>query len=295
MFKRLLICTDFSDGVYRFAHFVPSLAALGLEQLTFLHCVPLREIGAIPRVDTEKVDVSRQRLDVALESSSSGVDVRVIVESGRAIDAILAAAQTHQADLIVLGMPTRNLLTEKLFGSTTMGLCQRSTVPLMVIRPQLVSTYTAEEFDLRCRHLFRCLLVPYDGSNASKYLLDRLKQLAHDRPPNCLERLHLCWVVDDVGRRELPKDYQVEAAKEALASVKTELEVLKVQVAPIEVRVGNPVLEVLEAAQMQDVSAIATSSGSIGKLLQWSVPSFTSELLRRSWHPIIYFPPSPTS
>ncbi len=59
-----------------------------------------------------------------------------------------------------------------------------------------------------------------------------------------------------------------------------------------EVRQGDVLTEILEAALMDDVSAIATSSKSLGKLQELSDPSFTRELLHRSWHPIIYFPPS---
>lgn len=291
MFQRLLICTDFSDGVHRLVHFVPSLAATGLKQITFLHGVPLHEGGSVPRVDTAKVTKARQQLEAALQNVPTGVEVEVKVESGRPLDLILETVRTQQADLILLGMPTRTLLTEKLFGSTTIGLCQRAPVPLMIIRPQLISTYTSEELDLRCRHLFRYLLVPYDGSDTAKSLIARIKELAVKKTDHSPERCHLCWAVEAVGRRDVPRDYQIQAARDALTGIKAELEAVNLTADPVEVRQGDPVVEVLEAAQMGDISAIATSSDSIGKLMEWSIPSFTGELLRRSWHPILYFPP----
>jgi nucleotide-binding universal stress UspA family protein len=290
MFQRLLICTDFSDGLHRLVHFVPSLAGAGIEQVIFLHAVPLWESGEIPRIDTEKVEWARQKLAAALQNPSAGVDVQVRVESGRPIDLILQAARDFQADLMILGIPNRNLLAEKLFGSTAIGLCQRTTVPLMTLRPQLISTYTSEELELRCRHLFRYLLLPYDDSEAARYLVKRIQKIAQTRSPQVLERCHLCWVVEDVGRRGLPKEYQVKQAEERLAQVKAELESVNLPV-EAEVRQGNPLLEVLDAAQMSDVSAIALSSEVPNKLIDWSVPGFTNEVLRRSWHPVIYFPP----
>lgn len=291
MFHRLLVCTEFSDGVDRLAYFTPSLAKAGVEQIVFLHSVPLREGEGIPRVDSEKVAQARKMLEAATHDAPTDVDVKVEVESGRPIDTILKTATRYQTDLIILGMPIRTLLTEKLFGSTTMGLCQRITVPLMILRPQLISTYTSEELSLRCQHLFRYLLIPYDGSDSANYLIDRIKTIAQNGPTQSLERLHLCWVVDDVGRRGVPRDYQIDAARESLASVKADLDPLNVFINPIEVRQGNAVVEVLESAKMSDVSAIAVSSGSLGKILEWSSPSFAGELLRRSWHPLIYFPP----
>jgi nucleotide-binding universal stress UspA family protein len=290
MFRRLLICTDFSDGLHRLVHFVPSLAGAGIQQIIFLHSVPLWESGEIPRIDTDRIESARQKLSVALEQVPPGVDVQITVESGHPIDLIDQAAQDFQVDLILLGIPNRNLLVEKLFGSTAIGLCQRTTVPIMTLRPQLISIYTSEELDLRCRHLFRNLLIAYDDSEAAQYLVKQIKHIAQNRPPHSLERCHLCWVVEDVGRRGVPREYQVKQAEARLAQVKADLESVNLLV-EAEVRQGNPLLEVLDAAQMSDVSAIALSSETPNKLVDWSVPSFTNEVLRRSWHPVIYFPP----
>jgi nucleotide-binding universal stress UspA family protein len=291
MFQRIIICTDFSDGIYRLANCVPSLAAGGAKQIVFLHVVPLSEEREIPRPDAEKMQTARDRLSVALENVFDGVDVKVVVESGKPSDHIINTAKTHNADLIILGMPSRNLLTEKLFGSTTMNLCQRMAIPVMTLRPQLISTYMVEELELRCRHLFRYLLLPYDGSVPSQYLLQQVKHYAR-QPASSLEYCFLFWVVDPSGRSgAVLKESRVKEAESKLAEAKAGLEELGLRV-ETEVRVGEPVPEVLKAAEVHDISAIASSSGSLGKLIEWSVPSFTGEILRRSWHPVIYFPPT---
>ena len=290
MFQRLLICTDFSDGLQRLVHFVSSFAASGVERLVFLHSIPFAECEGVPQADTTKLEQARDRLSVALNHSLTGLDVHVEVEAGRPVDLILRAAEAHDVDLILIGTSTRSLLAEKLFGSTTVELSQRLAVPLMILCPQLLATYTSEELDLRCRHLFRYLLVPYHGSDASKYLIQRLKDVM-SVPSKGLERLHLCWVVESLRRRDLPADDQLEAAQKALETIAAAFKALNVLTDPVEVREGDPIVEVLAAAQMADVSAIATTSSSLNKLVIWSVPQFTDELLRRSWHPIIYFPP----
>ncbi|NJO50364.1 MAG: universal stress protein [Leptolyngbyaceae cyanobacterium RM2_2_4] len=291
MFQRIIVCTDFSDGVYRLANCVPSLAAGGAKQIIFLHVVSLSDEREIPRPDEKKMQAARDRLSVALENVPDGVDVRVVVESGKPSDHIFNAAKTHNADLIILGMPSRNLLAEKLFGSTTMNLCQRMAIPVMTLRPQLVSTYTVEELNLRCRHLFRYLLLPYDGSAPSQYLVQQVKQFAQ-QPDSSLECCMLFWVVDPSGRSgAVLKESRAKEAESKLIEVKADLAKLGLRV-ETEVRLGDPVPEVLKAAEVYDISAIATSSGSLGKLIEWSVPSFTGEILRRSWHPVIYFPPT---
>ncbi|HEY9609070.1 universal stress protein [Allocoleopsis sp.] len=290
MFQRCLICTNFSDGLYRLVEFVPSLAAGGIQQIIFLHSVPLWEEGEIPRIDQEAIEKARDRFQKSLKNVPEGVEVKIEVPSGRAIDTIPKVAKQYQPDVILTGMPIQSLLQEKLFGSTASGLVRACVTPLLMVRSQLISTYTREELDLRCKHLFRYLLIPYDGSNPSKYLVQKVKEQAQNRPDNSLEECMLLWVVDEGGRREVPKDYQVKEAQEQLQLVKVELEQLGLQV-NAEVRLGNPYEEILDAALEFDISAIAISSDNLGKLIEWPVRSFAGELMRRSWHPVLFFPP----
>ncbi|NEQ21888.1 MAG: universal stress protein [Microcoleus sp. SIO2G3] len=290
MFHCCLICTDFSDGLYRLVDFVPALAASGMKKIIFLHSVPLWEEGGIPRIDDEAIEKARDRFQQSLKSLPDGVDVEIEVPSGRPIDTIPKAARTHQVDVVVTGMPLRSLLQEKLFGSTTAGLVRACTTPVLILRPQLISTYTCEELDLRCQHLFRYLLIPYNGSNASKYLVQKIKDYAQNRPDSSLEQCLLMWVVDEGGRRGVPKDYQLKEAQEQLEPVKAELEQLGLEVNTA-VRLGNPYEEILDAALEFDISAIAIASDNLGKLFEFPARSFAGELMRRSWHPILFFPP----
>jgi nucleotide-binding universal stress UspA family protein len=288
MFQRLLVCTDFSDGLHRLVHFVPSLAAGGVKQITFLHVIPVSQGREIPRIDEQKVAAARDRLT---PPAADGIEVKVEVKWGRPIDQILDTAKATQSDLILVGTPTRSLLTEKIMGSTMMELCKQISVPLMILRPQLIGAYTSEELNLRCRHLFRYLLIPYDGSQTADYLLGRVKQKAQERPSDSLEECKLCWVYQTSGRRDIPKAEFSEASKAKLAAARGELTALGLQVST-EVVEGVAIQEVLMTAQENDVSAIAISSGTLGKLIEISSPSFAGEVLRRSWHPVIYFPPA---
>jgi nucleotide-binding universal stress UspA family protein len=290
MFQRCLICTDFSDGLHRLVEFVPSLAAGGIKQIVFLHSVPLWEEGEIPRINEEGIEKARDRFKKGLKNVPEGVEVHIEVPSGRPIETIPKVAKNYKVDVILTGIPLRSLLQEKLFGSTTIGLAKACVTPLLILRQQLVSAYTREELDLRCQHLFRCLLIPYNGSNASKYLVQKVKEYAQNRPDNSLKQCVLIWVVEEGGRREIPKDYQLREAQQKLESVKAELEQLDLQV-DTEVRLGDPLLELLNAALEFDISAIAIASDNLGKIIEWPVRSFAGELMRRSWHPVLFFPP----
>ncbi|MBW4644959.1 MAG: universal stress protein [Goleter apudmare HA4340-LM2] len=282
MFAKVLICTDFADGLHRLGHFVSSLAVGGIKQIVFLHTVPLWEKGIIPRVDTEKVEQAKTLLAEAVGENLADVTVKIEVQSGKPVETILKVAQSYQSELIVLGSQSHSLLTDKLMGGSTMAeLSSRSPIPLLILRPQLISAYTSEELTLRCQHLFRFLLIPYDGSEVANYLVQKVKQQAEKQSGSCLEQCVLCWIVKDL------KDSQ---ARETLSQVQADLETANLQV-EIDIRKGQPVVELLEAAKIIDISAIAVSSGTMGTFREWLVSSFAGEILSRSWHPVLFFPP----
>ncbi|NJN86059.1 MAG: universal stress protein [Leptolyngbyaceae cyanobacterium SL_7_1] len=291
MFQSALICTDFSDGLQRLAGFVSSLAAGGLQRLIFLHTIPISNEREIPRVDESKIQAVRDRFQASFSNLPAGVTVEIDVQYARVVDHILNASKTHKPDVTLLGRSNRNQLDERVFGSTLLELCRRITNPVLMLRPQLISAYTDEELDLRCRHLFRYLMIPYDGSDSANYLVSQIKQGAQRQSDKSLECVFLCWVVDNSGRRELRATAEQQQATEKLAAVKADLETTGLQVAT-EIRLGEPIIELLASAVERDITAIAAASGTMGTLLSWSIPSLTNEILHRSWHPVLFFPPA---
>ncbi|WOD40379.1 universal stress protein [Nodosilinea sp. E11] len=289
MFQRALICTDFTDSMYRLAQFVPSLAGGGFKSLVFFHNVSVESGREIPREDPELLEKPRQRLQALLREVPSNIDVTIDVQMGRASESILRLAKQHQSDVIFLGTPTRTMLEEKLFGSTTARLAEKTGTPLMILRPQLVSTYTTAELELRCNHLFRYLLVPYDGSDGGKTLIKKIHHQVKTNPNSVLERVRLLWVIDENVRRELLGDNPMEQAQQELDKLQSELAALNLVVNTTIVE-GSPIEEILKTAEMHDVGAIAACSRSIGGILKWSAPSLTREILRGSWHPVLFFP-----
>ncbi|NEQ52118.1 MAG: universal stress protein [Leptolyngbya sp. SIO3F4] len=286
MFKVALICTDFEDSLKRLIKFVPDLVQSGLDQVIFFHNVALTNDREIPKIDEEAIAKAQLELAPASEAVlPGGKSVVIDVCSGRVIDNISKVARCYNSDVLILGTPTRSLLTEKLFGSTTTGIANQLEIPLVILRPQLMATYREQELAIRCRTLFTHLLLPYDGSNSAKYLVAQVKSKAQSSgyPKQCT----LCWIIDDCVRLEL---------RESESQVQTQLDKVKADLEPTgievftEIRLGDPQSEILKSAEVNDISAIAICSGKSKGILKWSVPSFTSALLRSSWHPVIHFP-----
>ncbi|NEQ28227.1 MAG: universal stress protein, partial [Microcoleus sp. SIO2G3] len=61
MFERILICTEFADGLSRLVGFIGDFAIAGVKQIVFLHAVPLLESRTIPKVDYSKVEQAQSR------------------------------------------------------------------------------------------------------------------------------------------------------------------------------------------------------------------------------------------
>ena len=290
MFRNCLICTDFTDGLHRLVNFVPDFAKGGIQQLVFFHSAPLWEEGEVPRIDEERVQAAKERLTVAIENYPAEIEVKVEVLSGKPTDTIPRILKKYPIEVILTGTPIHSLLQEKFFGSTSVALAKQTEQPLTIIRPQLITTYTQEELALRCQHLWRYLLIPYNDGKAAHYLIEQIKKYASNCPENSLQKCMLIWVVDDSGRKAVLKESRLQEAQTKLESLKAELEQLNIEV-NLEVRLGNPLQEILAAALTYDISAIAIADDYRNKLLEWTAPSFTSDLLCRSWFPLVLFSP----
>ena len=290
MFENCLICTDFTDGLHRLVDFVPDLASNGLRRIVFLHSISAWQDEQIANVDEGKIAEAKKRLDPALQNVPDGVDVQIEVLSGKPIDAILQLIDQYQIDVVFTGMPIRSTFEKRIFGSNTLDLAQSTSTPLMVLRPQLISTYTCEELSLRCQHLWRYLLIPYNDGQSAHYLLERVKETIDQQNNGAVKQCLLLWVIDDGGRNQELTEYHLQEAQEKLNTVKTELESLNITVTT-EVRQGNPLQEILDAALHYDITAIAIACEYRNNLLEWTAPSLAKDVLSRSWFPLLYFSP----
>ena len=290
MFQSCLICTDLADGLHRLVDFVPDLARAGLKKIIFFSSVPFWEEGEVPRIDTDQVEQVKKLLEKALSNAPGGIKVQIEVASGKPLDTIPRVLQTHEVDVILTGTPIRSLLEEKFFGSTSVGLSKLTERPLTIIRPQLLTTYTTEELSLRCQHLWRYLLIPYNSSKSARYLIDQIKLYVERYPQSAPQQCMLISVVDSVGRQAVLKEHRIQEAKEQLETVKAELEMLGIAV-NTEVREGNPLHEIMDAALEFDITSIAIATSQRNSLLEFTAPSFANDLIRRSWFPVVFFSP----
>jgi nucleotide-binding universal stress UspA family protein len=290
MSKTCLICTDFTDGLDRLTNFIPELAQSNLHNIIFFHSVSLEKQGQVPREDSKAIKEAEVKLAQALNNAPEHVKVFLEVVSGNPAESVNRVLEKYDVDLIIVGTPIRSGWQETIFGSTTMSIARLTEIPMLILRPQLISTYTTEELSLRCQHLLKYLLIPYDDTEDSHYMIRRLIKHVKEFPQTKIERCMLVYIVEETARSQEVSANRITLAETKIAEVKQELESVGLKVNTIVIQ-GEPVPEILRAALNFDISAIAIASDYNTNFLQRVVPHIAQELLHRSWFPLLFFSP----
>jgi len=142
--KKILIATDFSVAAQNATDYGVRLAqAVGA---TVILASAFEEVP-VPVTDTPLIAVPEDlrglvQRQLELEADSfpreRAVSVEVLPCEGPASTAILGAARSMNAELIIAGMKGSGKSLRKIFGSTVTGLARRTSIPLLII-PEGVS------------------------------------------------------------------------------------------------------------------------------------------------------------
>ncbi|WP_256392289.1 universal stress protein [Natronoarchaeum rubrum] len=139
MYDTVLLATDGSETADRAADRAIDLAATYGADLHALYVIETRTAYDNAIVDPEEVEANlrsegREILDTVVDrAAEAGVDAETAVEEGVPADTVEAYAETHDADVIVLGRRGRSGLRRALLGSTTDALVRTSPVPVLVV------------------------------------------------------------------------------------------------------------------------------------------------------------------
>lgn len=140
MFKMIVVAVDGSAAGERILLFAEHLARIEAAPIVVVHAYQ-------PPLEYEWVDsyqalaqsyeaAANEVAQDALEAlSASGAKVTADVRQGNAAEVILAAAHTHQADLIIMGSRAqrRGVVAEALLGSVSSTVLRHSPCPVLVI------------------------------------------------------------------------------------------------------------------------------------------------------------------
>ena len=147
MYQRILIATDGSELSQKAVESGIALAALTGGQIVALQVVPRYPVsyfegGAsmpnaeIARIEKQWADGAQATVDaIKASAAAKGVTATAITAHSDLIaESIIAAAQKHDCDLIVMASHGRRGLTRMLLGSETTHVLTHSHVPVLVLR-----------------------------------------------------------------------------------------------------------------------------------------------------------------
>jgi nucleotide-binding universal stress UspA family protein len=140
--KRILVATDGSPAAMEAVAFGVELAAEHESELLFVHVVPGLDVvpaygfgalsAALPHEPTEH---DRTLLVEAADvAADQGIVATTVLLRGDTVDEIVAFADSHDVDLIVVGSRGRGAIAGALLGSVSQGLLGESKRPVLIVR-----------------------------------------------------------------------------------------------------------------------------------------------------------------
>ena len=131
-FRRILLCTDFSDNSPRALEYAFLLASHYKAEISLLHVIERTDGGK--DLEAETCKVLQQLRSVIPQNIQNCATVELAVRGGKPHQEILGYAAETEPDLIVMGVRGRNALDLALFGSTTQRVIQLGRWPILVVR-----------------------------------------------------------------------------------------------------------------------------------------------------------------
>ena len=194
--QRILATTDFSPRAVMALQRAAQLAAEHKAELYLLHVLPIFPFEAIKRLMVETLPEAEHRLyeqaRVALQREAQalancGISVRHHVAIGRAHTEINRYADSHRADLIVIGDQGETFVQELFLGTTASKTLRTGHHPLLVTKQEPKGPY---------KHV----LVPVDFSQPS---LDALEVALKVAPQASVHVLHAVPAPFERGRKHV--------------------------------------------------------------------------------------------
>ena len=140
--ERILVATDGSPAAMEAVAVGVELATEHGSEVMFVHVVPLVDVvpatGLAPISGAflhELSDHDRTLLVEAAEvAAAEGIVATTVLLRGDTVDEIVAFADSHDADVIVVGSRGRGAISGTLLGSVSRGVLAESKRPVLIVR-----------------------------------------------------------------------------------------------------------------------------------------------------------------
>jgi universal stress protein A len=133
---RVLVALDYSDCSKLACRWVLTrLSALKVEELIFHHSADPAFCTDLSGIERAAGELREFVAELAEDDIPRGLEVRYAVTAGKPAEEILAAAEAHQTDTIVMGTHGRTGLDRLLLGSVAESVVRMAPCTVVVVKP----------------------------------------------------------------------------------------------------------------------------------------------------------------
>ncbi|MFW6128284.1 MAG: universal stress protein [Halobacteriota archaeon] len=212
MFERILYPTDFSEvSLHALHNCIPQLVDMGVKDLIVVNVVDVipEDIVSIDTMEKK----ARERLEkIQSDLKEKGISSRYMVDIGSPAGKIAAEAvcpsfeiveraYCEMVDLIVLPTKGKNVLREKLIGSTARNVARRCKIPVLLLRYEWDKKAGKPKGAIDCAHMFEKPLIALDFSACSGPIANTVKKFG-----DTVKEGFLYHVVDYGSEKEIDEN-----------------------------------------------------------------------------------------
>jgi nucleotide-binding universal stress UspA family protein len=291
---KILFATDGSRGAEVAEAYARALAASWGATLTAMNVLELAP-GLNPKYPVNELylgELMKQAMrglaEVKGRATARGISVETRITTGIPSEEVLAAAETEDADLIVVGTRGRTGLAHVLLGSTAERIIRRAPCPVLAVRTE-GSMADQDGSPGGDPPVLDRLLVPIDFSDCSIDALEYAVGVAQ-RAKSSLTLLHVLEPVSyglDFTLPHLPEREQLrDAIVTRLSGLVSALDSAQVR-SDYLVRGGLPIDSILDAARTQSADMIVMGTHGRRGLSHALSGSVAESVLRKARCPVL--------
>jgi nucleotide-binding universal stress UspA family protein len=286
--KKLLFVTKFETLGFDALQSLLALRQASLEHVVFVNVIEREKVAMYRGKGYQKGEERRLReaanirfIDWAEDLFEQGMEVGVYIVVGSLVSEVIKAAQKEESDLVVIGRSHKGLLEQFYSGSDVTELIRRTSLPVLVYKPNPETAFVLEK-------PFERPLLATDWSPASLRAVEYLKGLK-----SIAEKIHVAHVVrekDLTGSSVMGVQKARKGIRHKLDEICGTLEEAGIEATP-HVYVGEPEQEIEKAArECQATLVVLGSSSKAGWVERW-IGSTPQNVAEKSAFPTLIIPP----
>lgn len=288
MFKKALICMEFNSDFPEVGTCLSGLLNLGVKECLVVQFLSYSEaVNASFSYSTDDLKKNVEKMRLALEKAGFAAEAKTL--AGRSPREVYRVAQEQGCDLVVVEARFDSLSGEMLAGGIAASVIHNQTLPTLVLRVEV-----SEEQGTPCARIKLCnfkghALFPTDFSQNADIAFAELEKLAE----RGLSRVTLVHVMDKVRLEPHLKDRIEEFTaidRQRLKDLEEKLRKKGVSAVDVQIRYGNPTVEILNAVREIDPALIVMGSQGRGFVAELFLGSISHNLVRQSKTPILLIP-----